>query len=275
MKVNLLCLLAVLLLLSGCSNGPEPTGPCRLTEVSSGENGIWQKITYDAEGRPSNYLINLPSDVAAEYSVDLLYNEEGRLKEMVLTDLYNGQKDSANYIYNASGRVDSVNTYEITPGGIIYPMITFRHTYNAQNQLAAIAWAGMQDGSMQTLAVMEYFYEGNTLSRYEFYEVGRERQKQIYHLEFDDKKRPAYLGMIPHTNGYGSRTYLWDFMLPQEHNLTSYRMSFLDPQSATFTIKNSYTYNAQGYPVTQQITSSDQQYQYSQLTNYTYNYACE
>jgi len=271
MKTTLLYALAVLLL-AGCSNDPEPTGPCRLTEVSSGETGFWQKITYDAAGRPGNYLINLPDGIPGEYSVELTYNEEGKQKEVVLTDLYNGQQDSASFRYNASGRVDSVNTYGITPNGTLYPLITYRHTYNAQGQLACVAWAGMQDGRMQTVAVTDYFYEGNTLSRYEFYEVGKEREKRIYHLAFDDKKRPAYLGMIPHTNGYEISTYLMDYMLPQEHNITSFRMSLTDPQLGTSTIQNSYTYNAQGYPVTQQITSTGFSLQYGQPTKYTYAY---
>lgn len=278
LKTKLIYLLACLLLLINCtdkgSDEPTPELPCELTEVrNSGGDEVWQQVTYNAEARTVSYII-YDGRTYAKYKVSISYDEAGRRKE-VLSEWINGpveDKKKTVYRYNTAGAIDTVYLHQLKGLYGVGVSLVFVHTYNQQNQLTEIKQKRAKDGQMEDVAVFLFFYEGKQLSRREDYEVGYAPFRVIYHLQFDNKKRPDHIGILPHLSGLDDYSYLCDFLMPSQHNLTSFRVvSAMTGETAhILSFTNTYTYSEQGYPVYQET-----KYFTGPKKTFTYAYKCQ
>lgn len=233
----------------------------------------WQKVSYDAEGRPNHYLINIPDAVQGEVTVDITYNEMGNRSELLASSSLDKLQEKAVYSYNSDGTIDSVIITQSYNNEWGDGQLVSNHYYNAKNQLTAIRLKLLgEDGEVESESVTEYFYKNNVLYRIKQNPSTQPAQAIITYLEFDNKKRPDHLAMIPLLYGYGLRHYVLDFMLPQEHNITLYRAgSGADTLNVGAGVRSSYTYNAQGYPLTQKISQT----LHNQSSEYRFTYACD
>lgn len=276
MKRNLFNLLTGLLLLVSCtdSGSDAPTPPCALSEVrNKGGEEAWQQLTYNADARPASYLI-YDARTYAKHSLSVTYDEAGRRKE-VLSEWINGPVDDKKktvYRYNAAGAIDTVYLHQLEGAHGVSTSLVFVHVYNQHNQLSEIKQKRTKDGRLEDVAVFLYFYEGGKLSRREDHHIGYHSQRAIYYLQFDNKKRPDHIGILPHLSGLDDYAYLCDFLMPSQHNLTSFRVVSAQTGETAHMLSftNNYTYNKQGYPAYQET-----KYLNGQEKTFTFSYNCE
>jgi hypothetical protein len=278
MKTNLLCLLALLLVLLGCGkNEPEPelTGTCRLTEVK--KDGPepwrdWQLPFYDEQGRLAGVKAPLEFGTNRYENITISYDSEGRRKEMTREIPDSETFDKVLYRYDNKGQLASVEYQVVNKlDGTSIPGGNFVLTYNG-DKLSRIMLRNIINGQEEDNRVYLYTYSGNEVVKREEYDFDDPNANRIVTLlTYDDKKRPSYIGLMPELP-FG-RIYIDDFIMPTSgHNVLSYvREYYHNGQvGSTLSYQNTYTYNSQGYPVKQiqKLQNGDQ-------NHFTYTYACD
>lgn len=263
-------------MLLGCKkNEPEPTGPCRLTEVKkegSDPWGNWQQPFYDEQGRLAGVKAPLEFGVNRYNIVNISYDSEGRRKEMTLEIADSETLDKVLYRYDNKGQLARVEYQVVNKlDGTSIPGGSFVLTYNG-DKLSSIMLRTIINGQEEDDRVYLYTYSDNAIVKREEYDFGDpDANRVVTLLTYDDKKRPSYIGLMPEL-AYG-RVYIDDFMMPTGgHNVLSYVQEYYHngQLSSSLSYQNTYTYNSQGYPVKQV-----QKLQNGQENSFTYTYACD
>ncbi len=277
MKTNLLCLLLLLLVVACAKKDPEPepTGPCRLAEVKiEGKEpwGNWQKPFYDEQGRLAG--VKAPTFDGTYDIISLNYDSEGRRTEMRITEESAHSFFSVKYHYDATGQLESVTYQSVRKqDGSTIPYGHFVHSYSG-GKLSSILHTSIDNGQERERRIYEYTFSGDVLIRREDYDPtdGPNASRVVYQFTYDDKKRPAFIGLMPDLDYW--RSYVDDFLMPTgQHNV----LSFIDlgdytagQNSIGRSYQNTYTYNSQGYPVLQ-----IQKFQNGKENRYRYTYSCD
>lgn len=283
MRTKVFYLLAMLLLLGSCGQHDyvTPAGPCLLTELRSSTAQPfveWQQLVYDAQQRPVVVRVPYMSSYTNPDSLTISYNSSGRYQEvMAHRQPSNNFSYKAVYSYVPSGPISQVDVYAVphTQGQPVQHVATFLHRYNSQQQLSEIRLKTWVDGQFVETTVYAYYYQNNKLARREHYELNPNSPgRWVTHLEFDNARRPPYLGSLPKQNE--PVEYLTEFLLPHENNITSLKNEF-HANGEVMPISyytSTYSYNSQGLPVTQ--TTTTHEWGGVKSTNtYTFTYTCE
>ncbi|WP_347159457.1 hypothetical protein [Pontibacter chitinilyticus] len=279
MKVLVHILIACLLVWSsGCVKEteapvPDSDAPCELTEVRANvgqynEKIVLQVLAYNQAHQPLRYKVYNPIDQTYN-TLTLRYDAQGRTEEVLSAYSRSDEQQKAVYTYNSAGLPDSVSIYTLLPTSGMKLIATFPHTYNSQHQLVQVRLRELLKGTLQDYEVMEYEYQNGVLHHVVEYAVNSPVNTFSSQLTFDAHKLPAAGISVPFNQGDFFK--LLSFLFPYQHNLTSLVVenSLMTTPIAERSFDSRYTYNAQGYPLTQTRT-----YHNGKEVRYTFAYHC-
>lgn len=271
MNRNILCLLALLLLLGCKKNDPKPEVHCYpQTYVHSAERSF--KIPYRFIYNEKMQLIGLEEPLSNYLANRFFYNEDGTLKYSEELDDEKRVFRTTVYSYDAKGRLSRAELFSRTPSEK-GPSNYFLFTYDADNRLIKIEFYGKESSSGEYRwfgsNTYTFFSNQEMKASYKHHAVGARLIEWETLNTFDDKKSPYW--SIP---GYRTMLMVHNPSLSFKNNIIRFKLLTEESNKQQDYI-STFEYSPDGFPITEYRSIGGNEYWPGYMYRHDYTYTCK